>query len=246
MLSDSGFLSNDIPFASFGHSHAVAVFVFIVLLGLSTLTALRLSDRENLIVTRISSLFLCFTVVTWTAITLALDRFNVDQSLPLSICNLFSLVAPFLFWTPNQRRFEIVYFFVLSGTLQAIITPDPEGGFPSYGFFKYWIVHCGLVIVVIHHLIAFKLFPRAKGILVTFMWLNIYILCLIPINLFLDANYFYLMRKPITPTLLDFFGPWPNYIFATEVLAIVVFAIMYMPTLLVRKYYEKTDTIDGE
>ena len=196
MLSDSGFLSNDIPFASFGHSHAVAVFVFIVLLGLSTLTALRLS-------------------------------------------------APFLFWTPNQRRFEIVYFFVLSGTLQAIITPDPEGGFPSYGFFKYWIVHCGLVIVVIHHLIAFKLFPRAKGILVTFMWLNIYILCLIPINLFLDANYFYLMRKPITPTLLDFFGPWPNYIFATEVLAIVVFAIMYMPTLFVRKYYEKTDTIDG-
>jgi hypothetical integral membrane protein (TIGR02206 family) len=174
-----------------------------------------------------------------------LDRFNVDQSLPLSICNLFSLVAPFLFWTPNQRRFEIVYFFVLSGTLQAIITPDPEGGFPSYGFFKYWIVHCGLVIVVIHHLIAFKLFPRAKGILVTFMWLNIYILCLIPINLFLDANYFYLMRKPITPTLLDFFGPWPNYIFATEVLAIVVFAIMYMPTLFVRKYYEKTDTIDG-
>ena len=245
MLSDSGFLSNDIPFASFGHSHAVAVFVFIVLLGLSTLTALRLSDRKNLIVTRISSLFLCFTVVAWTAITLAFDRFNVDQSLPLSICNLFSLVAPFLFWTPNQRRFEIVYFFVLSGTLQAIITPDPEGGFPSYGFFKYWIVHCGLVIVVIHHLIAFKLFPRAKGILVTFMWLNIYILCLIPINLFLDANYFYLMRKPITPTLLDFFGPWPNYIFATEVLAIVVFAIMYMPTLFVRKYYEKTDTIDG-
>ena len=245
MLSDSGFLSNDIPFASFGHSHAVAVFVFIVLLGLSILTALRLSDRENLIVTRISSLFLCFSVVAWTAITLGLDRFNVVQSLPLSICNLFSLVAPFLFWTPNQRRFEIVYFFVLSGTLQAIITPDPEGGFPSYGFFKYWIVHCGLVIVVIHHLIAFKLFPRAKGILVTFMWLNIYILCLIPINLLLDANYFYLMRKPITPTLLDFFGPWPNYIFATEVLAIVVFAIMYMPTLFVRKYYEKTDTIDG-
>ena len=69
-------------------------------------------------------------------------------------------------------------------------------------------------------------------------------LSLLPKHL-LDANYFYLMRKPITPTLLDFFGPWPNYIFATEMLAIVVFAIMYMPTLFVRKYYEKTDTIDG-
>lgn len=113
MLSDSGFLSNDIPFASFGHSHAVAVFVFIVLLGLSTLTALRLNDRENLIVTRISSLFLCFTVVAWTAITLALDRFNVDQSLPLSICNLFSLVAPFLFGPPIRgalRSFTSLFY----------------------------------------------------------------------------------------------------------------------------------------
>ena len=89
MMSDNGFLSNNIPFTSFGHSHAIAVFIFIILLGLFTLAALRLNDRENLIVTRISSLFLCFTVVAWTAITLAFDRFNVDHSLPLSICNLF-------------------------------------------------------------------------------------------------------------------------------------------------------------
>tara|TARA_B110000467_G_scaffold78929_1_gene71327 strand:- start:829 stop:1077 length:249 start_codon:yes stop_codon:yes gene_type:complete len=69
----------------------------------------------------------------------------------------------------TARRFEIVYFFVLSGTLQAIITPDPDGGYPSYGFFKYWIVHCGLIVVTVHHLLSFKLYPRAKGILRTFV-----------------------------------------------------------------------------
>ena len=110
-----------------------------------------------------------------------------------SVAHLVAVVvfiACLLVFVNTARRFEIVYFFVLSGTLQAIITPDPDGGYPSYGFFKYWIVHCGLIVVTVHHLLSFKLYPRAKGILRTFVWLNIYILCLIPINLWLDANFF--------------------------------------------------------
>jgi len=35
----------------------------------------------------------------------------------------------------------------------------------------------------------------------TFVWLNIYLLLLIPLNLWLDANYFYLMEKPLNPSL---------------------------------------------
>jgi len=145
----------------------------------------------------------------------------------------------------TARRFEIVYFFVLSGTLQAIITPDPDGGYPSYGFFEYWIVQCGLVFVAVHHLLAFKLYPRAKGILRTFVWLNIYILCLIPINLWLDANYFYMMSKPVNPSFLDFFGPWPFYIIVTEGLAMVFFTLIYLPIFIARKNKLKMDTIDS-
>jgi hypothetical integral membrane protein (TIGR02206 family) len=145
----------------------------------------------------------------------------------------------------TARRFEIVYFFVLSGTLQAIITPDPDGGYPSYGFFKYWIVHCGLIVVTVHHLLSFKLYPRAKGILRTFVWLNIYILCLIPINLWLDANFFYMMSKPVNRSLLDFFGLWPFYIIATEGLAMVFFTLIYLPIFIARKNKLKMDTIDS-
>ena len=59
----------------------------------------------------------------------------------------FSNNIPFTSFSVSHLK--IVYFFVLAGTLQAIITPDPDGGFPNYGFFKYWFVHCGLVLVVI-------------------------------------------------------------------------------------------------
>ena len=129
--------------------------------------------------------------------------------------------------------------------MQAIITPDPDVGFPSYGFFKYWLVHCGLVVLVVHHLLAFKLYPHAKGIVRTFIWMNIYILCLIPINIGLEANYFYMMNKPVNPSLLDFFGPWPIYILVTECLAMIFFAIAYLPIFLTRKRRLKVATIEG-
>ena len=97
----------------------------------------------------------------------------------------------------------------MAGTLQAVITPDLYTGFPSYGFFKYWITHVGLVLLVIHYLVCFELYPTAKSMLTAFGWLNIYVLALMPVNYMLEANYFYLMAKPINPSVLDYFGPWP-------------------------------------
>jgi len=245
VFSDNVFFSADIGFTSFSQSHLGAVIVFILFVITFVNAARRLDDRQNLLLTRSVSVFISLTVVIWTAIHMAYGRFDPAVNLPLSICNLFAVMAPLLFWQPNRRRFEIVYFFVLAGTLQAIVTPDPDGGYPSYGFFKYWIVHCGLVVVAVHHLLAFKLYPRAKGILHTFVWLNIYILCLIPINLWLNANYFYMMSKPVNPSLLDFFGPWPFYIIVTEGLAMVFFALVYLPIFIARKNKPKMDTIDS-
>jgi len=243
MPSVNAFFNGDIPFVSFSQPHWGAMVVFVIFLLIFVSVPQRLTDQQNLLLTRATSIFLSLTVVIWTAIHISYGRFNAADNLPLSICNLFSLIAPLLFWQPNPRRFEIIYFFVLSGTLQAIITPDPDAGYPSYGFFKYWIVHGGLVVVVLHHLLAFKLYPRPQGILRTFMWLNIYILCLIPINLWLDANYFYMMNKPPNPSLLDFFGPWPIYILVTEVVAMGFFTLTYLPIYIARKKNPKLDTI---
>ena len=243
MLSDSAFFDRDIAFVPYGESHIFVLVIFIVCLFLTVVTGRRLNYERNLLLTRICSLFLSVTLISWTAAHIKLGSFDPSANLPLSICNLFALIAPLLFWKPNERRFEIVYYFILSGTLQAIITPDPDGGFPSYGFFKYWIIHCGLVLVVVHQHFAFRLYPRLRGILPTFVWLNIYILCLIPFNIWLDGNYFYMMNKPAFPSLLDYFGPWPVYILVTEILAMVFFALAYVPVIVSRKYFLKLDTI---
>ena len=50
----------------------------------------------------------------------------------------------------------------------------------------------------------------------------------------LDANYFYLMAKPINPSVLDYFGPWPIYILVAELLVIGFFAIAMLPVILIK------------
>jgi uncharacterized membrane protein YwaF len=99
------------------------------------------------------------------------------------------------------------------------------------------------VILVIHHLLAFQLIPQATGMVRTFVWLNLYLLALVPVNLILDANYFYMMDKPINPSILDYFGDWPFYILVCEVLAMGFFAIAYVPIILGKKYFAQTATI---
>jgi len=230
-MTNSAFFSGDIPFASFSQTHIATLIFSLGLLILLIVVGRSLTRQQNLLIGRCLSVFLSLTVILFIVFHIQFERFDIAVDLPLSICNLFAFTAPLLFWNPNPKRMEVVYFAVMSGTFQAIITPDLYVGFPTYGFFKYWISHVGLVIIVIHYLLSFQLRPRAKGIFITFVWLNLYLMIIVPINLLLDANYFYLMEKPINPSILDLFGPWPTYLLVSEVLAMAFFALAYLPIM---------------
>lgn len=234
-MSDLAFFRNDLPFSAYSTSHSVVMLIAVALIASIFVANKKLNYQQNLLIGRSLSLFLALTVVVYTIFEIVFGRFTIAEDLPLSTCNLFCILAPWLFWRPNFKFFVVVYFLVMAGTLQAVLTPDLYRGFPSYGFFKYWITHVGLVLLVIHYLVCFELYPTAKSMLSAFAWLNIYVLALVPINFLLGANYFYLMAKPINPSVLDYFGPWPIYILVAELLVMGFFAIAMLPVILVKR-----------
>ena len=229
------FLRNDYDFQAFGGQH-LAVIIAFSLFAVGIFWSVRnLNSAQNLLLSRCFAIFIFLTLVLWTVIKLYFDRFNLLVDLPLSLCNLIAMLGPLLFWRPHQRRLEVMYFLVTVGTFQAILTPDLYVGFPSNEFFKYWIVHGGVVLLVVYQIFAFQLYPRFKGVALTFGWINLYSAVLYPLNIAIGANYFYLINKPGNASILDFFGPWPMYIFAAELVAMVFFAVAYLPFLLVVK-----------
>jgi len=228
--------SNEIPFIAYGNSHLVVLCFSLLLLALTLIASKKLCTEKNLFIGRCTAIILALSVVVYTIFEIALGRFTIADDLPLSLCNLFALVAPFALWNPKHKYFEPIYFLVMAGTFQAIVTPDLYFDYPAYEFFKYWITHVGLVLLMIHYMVCFALYPTAKGILKTFGWLNVYVVALLPINYLLDANYFYLIEKPLNPSVLDFFGPWPVYILVAEILVMGFFAIAMIPVFLAKKF----------
>lgn len=226
----SEFFSYNQNFVMFGHEHVTVLILTAVLSIFLPLAAkYYLSSTAQLAIARGLALLISFWVVFWMVVRLIDGTFDPKTDLPFDLCNLAGLVLPFLMWRPNYRVHEILYFWILAGTLQGVLTPHLVDSFPTFTFFKFWITHSGLVVYTIYISVVFRFYPTRKSILRSFLAIQVYALVVFIINLIIGSNYAYLLHKPPTASLLDLFGPWPWYILVLEGLALLLFGLFYLP-----------------
>ena len=154
--------------------------------------------------------------------------------LPLHLCSLaVVLTAWLLIRRQGQRMYEVVYFWGIGGTLQALFTPDIPYGFPHPFYVTYFISHGLIVIGVIYITLVFEMRPTLDSIRRVFLLTAAYALLFIfPLNYLIDANYLYLRAKPSKASLMDFMGPWPWYIGSLALVATFLFFVCYAPFAL--------------
>jgi len=154
---------------------------------------------------------------------------QLKDNLPLHLCDVATFTcAAALVWH-HHLSYELTYFWGLTGTLQAVLTPDLDVGFPSPAFFAFEIAHAGLIAAVLFLTLGLGLRPYPRSLLRAFLWLQVYAVVTAVLNYVLDTNYGYLRHKPATASLLDYLGPWPVYIVSLEALALVLFLLSYLP-----------------
>jgi hypothetical integral membrane protein (TIGR02206 family) len=154
---------------------------------------------------------------------------NLKDNLPLHLCDWATFTcAAALVWR-HRLSYELTYFWGLAGTLQAVLTPDLNVGFPNAEFFAFWIAHSGIIAAVLFLTLGLAMRPTLRSIGRAFLWLQVYAVVTAVLNLLLDTNYGYLRHKPALPSLLDYMGPWPVYLVSLEIMALLLFFLCYLP-----------------
>lgn len=173
------------------------------------------------------AVFVSLTVFSFHLYHICFESYDIKTDLPLYLCSLIALLMPVFSYYRTFWMFEILVFWIIAGTMQGVLTPDIAVGFPSFDYFRYWMVHLGLLSIIFYAIFVFEMRPRFKSVFISFFALQLYVVLMVVVNAVLDANYFYLNEKPKSASLLDYFGEWPYYIITTQLLVIPLFLVIY-------------------
>lgn len=151
------------------------------------------------------------------------------SSLPLALCDVAVLLAATACWWRLPLLVEITYFWGLAGTLQGVLTPDLNVGFPHLVFFQYVIGHLGVVVAALFLVVGMRMRPRTGSVPRTFAITVGYSAVVGIVDGVTGANYMFLRRPPREWTVLRLLGPWPWYTVSAAAVALVLFALLDVP-----------------
>jgi hypothetical integral membrane protein (TIGR02206 family) len=216
------------PFVPFGFAHLGAL-ATVAALAASLLALVRVRPRLG----RPVRLALAAGIVALAAFEFTVGGIEGWLSwtafLPLELCDAALVLAVIALLVPRRATAEVVYFWAVSGTLLAMLTPELAWSFPRWEFVVFFGLH-GLVFVAALVLVfGLGLRPR-PGAAVRVWALTVGWAALVGlVDLVFGTNYMYLRRKPLAATPLDWMGPWPVYVLVAAAVALALFLLLGLP-----------------
>lgn len=243
-MAFSNFISNNPnniePFSLFSTSHIFAILTIIIFITLTTLVFryTKMNDYSKQFRYFLLAVIVIEEILFKLWIIYESDKLLIDN-LQLNLCGVSLMLSIFLLYNKNQTLYEIVFYWGIAGATQAILTPDiGQYGYPHFRFFQFFLSH-GLILMVSVYMTAVEGLRLGKGSLKRIIIItNTYTLFVGIVNYLIGTNYLLLARKPDSASLLDFLGPWPWYILSLEVIAIILFSLIYIPFYLARNKKE--------
>lgn len=170
--------------------------------------------------------------ISWYVLFIARHWITLGNVFPMNLCDWATIAVLIALVRPSVFAFELAYFWAFAGTMQGLVTPDVNYGFPEPQFIVFMLGHAAIIGSVIYLIAAAKMRPVPASILRTIGWSFVYAGVASVIDWALDVNYGFFRAKPGHATAFDFLSAWPTYI--PEMIAIGALAtlVLYAPWAL--------------
>jgi hypothetical integral membrane protein (TIGR02206 family) len=221
------------PFVLFGPSHW-NVLALTVLVPVLLAIVVRLAKSKALERT-ISWLFVLAIAGAWVAWFVVFAQkgwLDPGNALPMDLCSWAAIATLIALIRPNQKVYELAYFWALAGTTQGLLRPGIPYDFPEFRFIEFSLFHGGIIAAVLFLTFGLKQRPRPASLPRVLLWSLFYMAAAGLTDWALKVDYGFLRAKPIYPSLFDLMPAWPWYLPVLVVLGAISMLILYAPFFL--------------
>ena len=109
---------------------------------------------------RALAILIAVNEISWFAVEWWDGVFNLQNDLPLHLCDVAALIAVAALWTGRHLLVELTYFWGIAGTANGVLTPDIGDHFPTYPFFQYFIQHAAIPGAALFLVVGLRIYPR--------------------------------------------------------------------------------------
>lgn len=149
------------------------------------------------------------------------------EYLPLHYCSVMMFISAYALWTRAKWASAMVYFSVLTASVQALITPALTFDFPHPRYFFFFLSHGALFLAAVALPVLRDWRARRWDPVLTLVLMDVYMACVIPVNLLLGTNYGFTQYAP-PGSILSYLGPAPWYFFILHLPGLAVFYGLYL------------------
>lgn len=161
---------------------------------------------------------------------------NPVDHLPIAVCGWAAIFCSYMVIGKTQLLFDISYFWLLSGSLFALLTPTPLTycGPTRFRYYQFWMEHTLGYVAIFYMIFVHGMRPNRRSMVRSYVSLLALTAFAYWVNQLLPgANYLYMARPEAAPSVLDILPP--NFLLRFMVMIAVItamFGLAYSPWYL--------------
>jgi len=243
----------EIEFVNFSVAHFVPILVGVAVILLIYFCKDKLRDSKwDLRIRYILAFSLIFSEMSyyWRLVGIPSLGPNPIDHLPITVCGWAVVFCSYMVIGKTQTLFDISYFWLLSGTIFALITPTVISytGPTRFRYYQFWLEHLLGYMAIFYMIFVHKMRPTLKSMIKSYVALVALAVIAYYSNRLLGpgANYLFMARPEDTPSVLDILpANFALRIFIMTGVITLLFFIAYLPWLI-KDIKEKKKTVSAK